>query len=226
MSINRAFKWTGLVLALTIAGGIASAADLKQGAQYVVVSGAAKPSAGQPIKVQEFFWYGCPHCFRLDPLIARWAHGLPKGIAFERVPDSLGRAVGVVDQQAYYIAKVLGILGQTHKALFDAIHVAGEPMGTLREIRSLYVAVSGISPQQFDDASSSIQVKLDVRHADELAERYRINAVPTLIVGGYYKTNGSMAAAGYPSEAEMTSFKRMLKIAKALAIKLQSARSS
>lgn len=193
-----------------------------QGKQYQVIPNASKPAAGEPVVVQEFFWYGCPHCFRLDPLITPWAKALPKGVVFERVPDALGRAIGVVHEQAYYIAKQLGILDQTHKALFNAIHVEDRPMATLQEIRDLYIGVAGIDPSKFDDASTSIAVQAEVKHADALAVRDRIDSVPTLVIGGYYKTNGVMASAGHPDQPEAVSFKEMLKVAAYLANKLHS----
>lgn len=207
-----------LLAALGLAG--VGAADLHRGRQYVIIPGAKKPPAGVPVTIQEFFWYGCPHCFRLDPLITKWAAKLPTGVRFERVPDALGRQIGVVHEQAFYIARTLGILGQTHQALFDAIHVRGDPMATLGQIRTLYESVAGVTAKQFDDASSSLQVQMGVRRADDLAVRDRIDSVPTLVVGGYYKTNGEMASAGHPDDDEMTSFRKMLKVAQTLALKL------
>ncbi len=217
---------TALALALSVWFVGAQAQLLQppytQGKQYQVIPDASKPAAGQPIVVQEFFWYGCPHCFRLDPMITAWARTLPKGVVFQRVPDNLGRQIGVVHEQAFYIAKELGILGQTHKALFAAIHVEDRPMATLHEIRDLYVGTAGIDPGKFDDASSSIAVQADVKQADALAVRDRIDSVPTLVIGGYYRTNGVMASSGHPDQAEAVSFKKMLKIATYLANKLKN----
>lgn len=193
-----------------------------QGKQYQVIAGVSKPAAGNSVVVQEFFWYGCPHCSRLDPMITSWVKTLPKGVVFQRVPDSLGRQIGVVHEQAFYIAKQLGILAQTHAALFDAIHVEDRPMATLHEIRDLYVSVAGIDPGKFDAASSSIAVQADVKQADDLAMRDRIDSVPTLVIGGYYKTNGVMASSGRSDQSEADSFKEMLKIATYLVNKLQS----
>lgn len=216
----------GLLAALGLTLGSAHAQLLSsayvKGKQYQVLPGAVKPAAGKPIVIQEFFWYGCPHCFRLDPMITAWAKTLPKGVVFERVPDALGRPIGVVHEQAYYIAQQLGILDQTHKALFDAIHVDNRPMATLREIRDLYVGAAGIDPKKFDDASSSMALQLAVKRADALAVRDAIDSVPTLVIGQYYKTNGAMAAAGHPDQPEAKSFEEMLKIARALALQLQA----
>lgn len=215
--------WKYLVAMLLIAcASRAWAVKLHPGIQYEVIPDASQPEPGQPITVQEFFWYGCPHCFRLDPLIARWAKQLPNGVVFERVPDALGRLTGVVDQKAYYIAHFLGILPETHRALFNAIHVEHKPMGTLREIRGLYIDVSGIRARQFDRTAASAQVRHAVHRANRLATLDGVLSVPTLVIGGYYKVDGTMAAAGHPNEGEMSSYRRMLVIARTLALRLQS----
>ena len=211
-----------LILLLIGMANPAWSSRLQEGVQYMVIPGASRPESGQPVVIQEFFWYGCPHCYRLDPLITQWAKRLPSGIIFRRVPDALGRLTEIVDQKAYYIALYLGILSETHRALFDAIHVTHTPMGTLREVRSFYVNVSGISARQFGRAAESSKVRRDVRRADYLAEKDGIVSVPTLVIGGYYKTDGAMAAADHPGEGEISSYRRMLGIAETLALRLRS----
>ena len=49
----------------------------------------AQPTDPDKIEVLEFFWYGCPHCFHLEPVINAWEKGLPKDVVFKRVPASL-----------------------------------------------------------------------------------------------------------------------------------------
>jgi len=36
--------------------------------------------------VIEFFWYGCIHCYNLEPLIENWEKKLPGDVQFRRVP--------------------------------------------------------------------------------------------------------------------------------------------
>lgn len=215
----------GLVAGLGVLPSQAADAPAYQlGKQYNVVAQKVAPDDPKTIRVQEFFWYGCPHCFRLDPTITAWAAKLPKDVVFERVPNALGRPIGQVHERAFYIAKVLGILPKTHTALFNAIHRDGEPMASLREIRDLYVRVAGITPQQFDDASSSFVVDADMRRADQLAQTYGIMSVPTLVIGGEYMTDGVMAGAGHPDASEAQDFSRMLKVADFLIDKVRQER--
>ena len=40
--------------------------------------------AGQ-VEVLEFFWYACPHCYAIDPLVESWKKTKPAYISFSRV---------------------------------------------------------------------------------------------------------------------------------------------
>ena len=41
---------------------------------------------GKKIEVVEFFWYGCPHCYNLEPLIETWSKKLPPDVQFRPIP--------------------------------------------------------------------------------------------------------------------------------------------
>src|SRR5690242_4340767 len=45
--------------------------------------------SGSKIEVLEFFWYGCPHCYNLEPFIETWQKKLPADVQFRRVPAIL-----------------------------------------------------------------------------------------------------------------------------------------
>ena len=38
------------------------------------------------IEVAELFWYGCIHCYQMDPILSDWAKKLPKDVYFKRIP--------------------------------------------------------------------------------------------------------------------------------------------
>ena len=136
------------------------------------------------ITVEEFFWYGCPHCYHLEPELNKWLEHKPADVDFTRVPDTLGHPIGELHERAFYIAKALGILDKTHEALFDAIH---QPqMSSLEAIRGLYVQVAGIKPEDFDGIAHSFVVDGDMRRADDLSIAYAVSGTPTIVVGGKY----------------------------------------
>ena len=53
-----------------------------------------QPTMGSPdeVEVAEFFWFGCPHCFDLEPFMARFEENLPTGVRVVRVPVTWNRA--------------------------------------------------------------------------------------------------------------------------------------
>ena len=97
-------------------------ANYTEGTQYAKVRDPQTPSDPKVIEVDEFFWYGCPHCFHLDPTVEAWRKIKPGDVDFERIPNSLGRDEGIVHSKTFYTAEVLGLSDKIHVPLFNAIH--------------------------------------------------------------------------------------------------------
>ena len=53
---------------------------------YRIITPAQPTETGNKIEVIEFFYYGCPHCFDLEPYLKRWKSSMPKDVAFRLVP--------------------------------------------------------------------------------------------------------------------------------------------
>ena len=53
---------------------------------YKVLEQPQPTDGGGKIEVIEFFWYGCPHCYSLEPFVNSWAKSVPKDVVFKRVP--------------------------------------------------------------------------------------------------------------------------------------------
>ena len=74
------------------------------------------------VEVVEFFWYGCPHCFHMEPELKKWLDRKPDQVIFKRVPSPLNPS-WTVHAQFYYAAEAIGATEQLHEPLFEAIHV-------------------------------------------------------------------------------------------------------
>ena len=48
------------------------AADFVAGKDYTVVQNPGKVEVPGKIEVREFFWYGCGHCYSLEPYMQTW----------------------------------------------------------------------------------------------------------------------------------------------------------
>lgn len=197
MRTIKNFVAGGLLTALALISTACSAADssagatFKAGTDYTEVPAPQKPADAKRITVEEFFWYGCSHCYALEPSLAAWAKTKPADVDFIRIPNTLGRPEGVLHAKAFYIAQTLGIVEKTHQPMFDAIHAQRQPMATMDAVRALYVATAGIKPADFDGVVNSFVVDYGMNKGELLARTYVIRSVPNLIVGGQYSVAGS-----------------------------------
>ena len=123
-------RWLkSLAMLMLISGSAAAQMSFTEGNDYQLVTPAVKTSQPDKVVVTEIFWYGCPHCFRFEPYVERWSAGLPEGVVFEQVPSSLNPR-WTEHARAYYAFKMMDVLDQTHKALFDAPQVPLKTAGS------------------------------------------------------------------------------------------------
>jgi thiol:disulfide interchange protein DsbA len=147
--------------------------------------------AGQ-VEVLEFFWYGCPHCYALDPLVESWLKTKPAYISFTRVPimwNEPDRALA----RLFYTLNRLGKLDALHTAIFKEIHDNNDPLAdaanndaATERLQTAFVQSKGVSATAFRDAYRSQAVEADLQNADQLVERYRITGVPTFVINGKF----------------------------------------
>jgi protein dithiol oxidoreductase (disulfide-forming) len=157
--------------------------------------------AGQ-VEVLEFFWYACPHCNAIDPLIASWLKTKPSYVSFSRVHVLWSEAHRSL-ARLYYTLDSMGKLDQLHSEIFKEIHVNGNPLigadpnnsAQAERIQTAFVVKHGISETEFTKAYHSMPVDLALQRADELVQRYRIDAVPRFVVNGKYVADVSTAGS-------------------------------
>jgi thiol:disulfide interchange protein DsbA len=145
----------------------------------------AQPVEGEgKVQVTEFFWYGCPHCYALQPLMEKWIPRLPADVRFRRVPAVLNEG-WAREAAVYYAFEALGVLERLHRPFFDAIHL--ERVNT-RDPATLadWLRKHDIDPKKYEDAFKSFGVQSKVRRAAQLSTAYRIDGTPALAVQGRY----------------------------------------
>ena len=152
-----------------------------------------QPTSSSPDKVEvaEIFWYGCPHCYALDPLVKTWLANKPEYVSFVRVPV-VWSDVARTHARAFYTAEALGKIGAMHEAIFRAIHENHDLLDTEDKLRAFF-GTFGVDAATFKDTFDSIGVRTKVQRADELERRYRVASVPTIVVNGKYSTDVDLA---------------------------------
>jgi protein dithiol oxidoreductase (disulfide-forming) len=196
--MRKLFFVVGVVLA-TISG-FAGAVELKEGVNYTVFRPALATESKNKVEVTEFFWYGCGHCFNLEPMLQKWLKKLPKDVAFRRVPAVFPGRDGAPGPWApaarlYYTLDTMGVGEKLHGDIFEAIQV---DRIRLNEDAVLFdwIAKKGVDARQFAAVYNSFAIQSKVRRAMQLTEAHGLDGVPALIVDGRYKP-ASGAAGSY-----------------------------
>lgn len=170
-----------------------TSSQFKEGANYAKVVPAQPTSVGPgKVEVVEVFWYGCGHCFALDPAIESWrGKGKPAYAEFVRVPAMWNEATRM-HARVFFTAELLGKLEELHMPIFREINVKGNQLNTVDKI-TVFFREHGVGTDEFQKAFSSFAVENKLQRADFLNRRYRIESVPTIIVNGKYRTDLGMA---------------------------------
>ena len=136
------------------------------------------------IEVIEFFWYGCPHCYSLEPYIEAWLKKLPPDVEFRRVPAVFNQRWGH-DAAIYYTLEAMGLVDKLHRPLFDAIH-----KGNLRTDNETalneWLQKNSVEPKKFMDTMKSFGVQSKTRRAVQQTVAYKIDGTPAMAVAGRY----------------------------------------
>lgn len=190
--LGRGFAALLLIIPLLACAQTAPPA-FQEGVHYQLVSPPQPTDSGDKIEVLELFWYGCPHCFHLEPVVAEWLKHKPANVTFTRMPVTLNPSWELL-ARAYYVAEDLGVLDKTHGPLFAAIHTQHINLNTDDDVIAFF-KTQGLAEADVRNAMASFSVETKMRRAKQMGERYGITGVPAIIVNGKYRVTGSLAGS-------------------------------
>jgi thiol:disulfide interchange protein DsbA len=145
------------------------------------------------IEVIEFFSYGCPHCYSLEPTLEAWAKRLPADVVFKRVPVGFN-ALYENYQKIYYALEAMGQLEPMHRKVFDVIHKQRQRLDKEADIAA-FMTANGVDGAKFMELYKSFSVQAKAKQAQQLSQGYKIDGVPAMGVHGRYVTSGSQAGS-------------------------------
>jgi thiol:disulfide interchange protein DsbA len=196
------------ICALLAGGGMALAEDGKAaspwraGQHYKELPAPNAPESPKgKVQVSEVFWYGCGHCYALDPALEAWNAKKAPYIEFVRIPVMWGPPHWQ-HAKLFYTLQALR-RPELHAAVFDAIHKEHKPLADrdqskAREMHFEFLSGHGVTREQFDAVYDSEPVMTHLRNAAAFTENYRVANVPTIFVAGRYST--SVSEAGSPDK--------------------------
>jgi thiol:disulfide interchange protein DsbA len=178
------------------------AADPVEGRQYHRIQMPQPTEAAGKVEVIEFFWFGCSHCGKLEPLIKSWAKQLPSDVTFRKVPAILGES-WAPGARLYYTLEAMNLLDKLGDAVFDAMLNQRINLGN-DTILLDWVAGKGVDRKAFADTYKSFTVETKVRKAAEMTQEYGFSGVPAIVVGGKYSPGPELSS--YGQMLEVTDF--------------------
>jgi protein dithiol oxidoreductase (disulfide-forming) len=147
-------------------------------------------SVTQGIEVIDFFWYGCPHCYNLQPALERWISRKPADVTVRHIPAVL-RDSWAPHARIYYTLEALGEVERLHQRVYHDYHVEKLAMSK-PEVMSEWAVRNGIARERWDEVYDSPAVAQKIKTAGQLSRTYKVTGTPTLVVQGRYLTSGSM----------------------------------
>lgn len=186
---RRAFVALGL--AGLASGAFAQSRGTGEGHEFVAVRPPA-PTDAPPgrIEVIEFFWYGCPHCYDLQPALHAWLKRKPADVAFRSVP-AIFRDSWIAHAQLFYALEAMGLVDRLHAEVFRAIHEQKADLGDLSRMQA-WLARQGVDTKQFAEVYGSFGVKSRTQRSAQMSRAYGLSGTPSLVVNGRFLTSPAM----------------------------------
>lgn len=182
--------FSALIIALLLP--IASwAQEYSDGNGYTTIATPVRTDNPDKVEVVEIFWYGCPHCYALEPITQAWKKNLPEDVDFKYMPAVFGRN-WLAHAKAFHVADLLGVEEKLHADMFNAIHQENKQM-TSEDDLAKFFSNYGVSEDEFHKQFNSFAVNSRLSQADAKIRAYGARGVPGLIVNGKYLVTAATA---------------------------------
>lgn len=171
----------------------AMAAQWQEGTHYQVLSNPVETRSGDQLELAEVFWYGCPSCYRMQPVLEEWKKGKAEDVNLRYVPASLRRD-WEPHAKAFYVAQELGVVNQVHSALFEALAGERRSLNDVDAIASFFAEQDVADAEAVRKAWGSFAVDTAMRRGRQFQQGAQVTGTPSLVVEGKYVI--SVRAAG------------------------------
>lgn len=203
---RRNFSYQLICGALLAASGAvrswAQPATPDEGIDYRTLRETVPTSSPGKIEVLEFFWYACPHCYHLEPHLAKWKASLSADVTFRRVHVAFR---GDTHQKIFYTLEAMGRAEALNAKVFDEIHQRNNPLAGLPDAAE-WARKQGLDVTKFEAAWNSFGVQTQQKRANALVAGYRVDGVPTFGINGRYVTSPAMVGGSHVRALQVVDF--------------------
>lgn len=144
-------------------------------------------TTGDKIEVAELFWFGCGHCFALEPSLKAWKKTMPANAEFKKVP-AIFSARWEFHGQAFYTMQALGLPEKAYDDFFNSIHVNRKPLNNMSQLVR-FLSAFDKTEEQVESAFNSFDVNNKMRAAKKITRQSGAQGVPAIVVDGKYITS-------------------------------------
>lgn len=177
-----------------LAAGSGAAQQPVAGHDYTLLNPSQPTDSGKKIEVLEFFWYGCIHCYNLEPSLKAWLKRKPADVEFRYVPAVFDPSWEPLTR-TFYALDAMGFGAKYHDDIFNAIH-RDKQRALVTDPRAMadWLGGKGVDKQKFLDTYNSFAINGRAKRSADMTRSYDIPGTPALVVNGRYLTGPSMTS--------------------------------
>ena len=144
----------------------------------------AEPKEGKPLLI-EFFWYGCSHCYHMEPMVKKLVEERQDQIDFVRYPAVFPRWTS--GAQLIFTLEQMGLSEKLHDKVFDTIQSKKINIMDDKKKRDQFLQENGVDVAEFDKIYSSFGINNKVNQAKEISLAYKLDSSPSFIINNTYQ---------------------------------------
>jgi len=169
--------------------------DLSQldSSKYQAVNEKINVSSGNKIEVTELFWFGCGHCFALEPHLKAWIKTKPANAKFKKVPAIFSKR-WEFHGKAFYTMQALNVPEEAYDNFFKEIHLKRKNINSLDQLTT-FLSAYGKDQKTVENAFNSFAVDSQLRNAIKITRASGARGVPAMVVNGKYLTSETLAGS-------------------------------
>ncbi len=142
------------------------------------------------IEVIDFFFYGCPYCNDLRPMLERWRTSLPGDVEFRRMPvirhDSWAPLA-----RTYFTLEALGVAERLHEQVYKGYHDEELHMSQ-PNVMADWAQRHGLDRGEWLQTYNSEAITRKIEAARKATQDYDIRGTPSVVIAGRYLTSSGL----------------------------------
>ena len=168
-------------------------AKYQAGTHYEVLPNPARTLDPNKIEVMEVFWYGCSHCYAIEPLLAKWKETIADDVIFAKTP-AVWRDFMRLHANVYYTAEAFNLPREFHNEIFALL--AASPKLADEDRFAEVFAKYGVNKEDFSKKVNAFGIMSKVSQGEKRTRKnYLIQGTPEMVVNGKYRISSRMAGS-------------------------------